>query len=189
MVNQLNQVEFLLTILNDDKSLKVSRIKEYFKKTSLRLISKSVEASDYETALQLTYNFKEVIDDKYRRNRYEKRLSSESLLSLEVTIRQLYVKQLKEKELNLIEILETSFPNYLTELRDSVLAAISNYFVDNKEFKGLYNSVKLRNSMEPFTNSALITRLMRECMEIKEKLQYADFITKRMEEIKNEEAA
>lgn len=46
MVNQLNQVEFLLTILNDDKSLKVSRLKEYFKKTSLRLISKSVNATD-----------------------------------------------------------------------------------------------------------------------------------------------
>jgi hypothetical protein len=189
MSNEVSQIGFLLTILNDDKALKVSRLKEYFKKTSLRLISKSVEASDYETALQLTYNFKDVIDDKYRRNQYEKRLSSESLLSLEVTIRQLYIKQLKEKELNLIEILETSFPNDLTELRDSVLAAISNYFVDNKEFKGLYNSVKLRNSMEPFTNSALITRLMRECMEIKEKLRYADFITKRMAEFKTEEAA
>lgn len=186
MVNQLNQVEFLLSILNDDKSLKVSRIKEYFKKTSLRLISKSVESSDYETALQLTYNFKAVIDDKYRRNAYEKRLSSESLLSLEVNLHQLHVKQLNEKELNLIEILKTSFPKDLNDLRDSVLAAISNYRVDNKEFKGLYNSVKLRNRMTPFTNSSLITRLMRECMEIEEKLYYTDFITKRMEEIKNE---
>ena len=186
MVNQLNQVEFLLTILNDDKSLKVSRIKEYFKKTSLRLISKSVESSDYETALQLTYNFKAVIDDKYRHNAYEKRLSSESLLSLEVNLHQLHVKQLNEKELNLIEILKTSFPKDLNDLRDSILAAISNYRVDNKEFKGLYNSVKLRNRMSPFTNSSLISRLMRECMEIEEKLYYADFITKRMEEIKNE---
>lgn len=34
MSNEVIQIGFLFTILNDDKSLKVSRLKEYFKKTS-----------------------------------------------------------------------------------------------------------------------------------------------------------
>lgn len=180
MVNEMSQINLFFNILNADKSLKMSRFKEYLKKTSLRLIAKSADAGDYATALQLTYNFREVMDEKYRRNQFEKRLSSESLLSLEMSLHHLHMKQLKEQELNLIDMLKNSFPKDLIELQNAVLDAIDNYGVDNKAFKDLYNTIRLQNSIQPFVKSALITRLMIEFIQVKEKLQYADFIIKRL---------